>query len=177
MDAIVQPTPIRSHRNEGRATPNGRRPRPAGGAADNLDSHTEHDCHQVADLLRQARELQLNAVRLLSQLDVRLRSSCLDADQQGPRDLQPVPRPVPPEELTGREREVLRLVGDGATNRLVARRLGISEKTVKNHLSSVFAKLDVTSRSQAVLAAFRLGYLSQSIPRALADEQRSSGRS
>lgn len=174
MDAIVQPTPIRSHRDEARATPNGRRPSPAGAAGGSSGSHTEHDCPQVADLLRQARELHLDAVRLLSQLDVRLRSSCLGADQQGRRDSQAGPWPAPAEGLTGREREVLRLVGDGATNRLVARRLGISEKTVKNHLSSVFAKLGVTSRSQAVLAAFRLGYLSPGIPQPMADEQRSS---
>lgn len=54
-------------------------------------------------------------------------------------------------ELTPREREVLQLVGDGLSNRLIARRLGISEKTVKTHLTSVFTTIGVTDRVQAAL--------------------------
>jgi DNA-binding NarL/FixJ family response regulator len=53
--------------------------------------------------------------------------------------------------LTGREVEVLELVGEGLTNRLIARRLGISEKTVKTHLTSVFTTIGVTDRVQAAL--------------------------
>lgn len=174
MDAIVQPTPIRSHRDEARTTSDGRRSRPFGVPEDSFDAHVRHDCHEVGQLLRQARELQLDAARLLNQVDLRLRASCPDAENQACLDAHPRPSITPVEGLTSRECEVLRLVGDGATNRLVARQLGISEKTVKNHLSSVFAKLDVTSRSQAVLAAFRLGYLGHGAPQALADEQRSS---
>ncbi|MCU0284288.1 MAG: response regulator transcription factor [Candidatus Nanopelagicales bacterium] len=54
-------------------------------------------------------------------------------------------------ELTAREREVLALVGQGMSNRLIARRLGIAEKTVKAHLTSVFAQIGVTDRVQAAL--------------------------
>lgn len=54
-------------------------------------------------------------------------------------------------ELTPREHEVLELVGAGLSNRLIARRLGISEKTVKSHLTSVFTTIGVTDRVQAAL--------------------------
>ena len=53
--------------------------------------------------------------------------------------------------LTPREREVLQLVGAGLSNRMIARRLGISEKTVKAHLTSVFTTIGVTDRVQAAL--------------------------
>lgn len=59
--------------------------------------------------------------------------------------------PSPTPNLTDREREVLALVGQGLSNRLVARRLGIAEKTVKAHLTSIFAALGVTDRVQAAL--------------------------
>ena len=59
--------------------------------------------------------------------------------------------------LTVREHEVLGLVAEGMPNRLIARRLGISESTVKNHLRAVFAKLDVADRTQAALLAVRSG--------------------
>jgi DNA-binding NarL/FixJ family response regulator len=59
--------------------------------------------------------------------------------------------------MTGREREVLTLVGRGLPNKLVARELGISEKTVKVHLTRVFAALGVTDRTQAALWAQRNG--------------------
>jgi two-component system, NarL family, nitrate/nitrite response regulator NarL len=52
--------------------------------------------------------------------------------------------------LTPREREVLALVGQGLSNKAVARRLGISVHTVKFHLEALFAKLDATSRAEAV---------------------------
>jgi DNA-binding NarL/FixJ family response regulator len=53
--------------------------------------------------------------------------------------------------LTGREEQVLGLVSAGLTNAAVANRLDISEKTVKNHLNSVFAKLGVRTRTEAVI--------------------------
>lgn len=57
--------------------------------------------------------------------------------------------------LTDREREVLRMVGDGLPNKSIARRLGISERTVKAHLTSVYHQLGVTDRTQAALWAQR----------------------
>jgi DNA-binding NarL/FixJ family response regulator len=57
--------------------------------------------------------------------------------------------------LTDREREVLRMVGDGHQNKSIARRLGISERTVKAHLTSIYQRLGVTDRTQAALWAQR----------------------
>lgn len=57
--------------------------------------------------------------------------------------------------LTAREREVLALVGEGLANKAIGRRLGISEKTVKAHLTSVYASLGVSDRTQAALWAER----------------------
>ncbi|HSW09965.1 MAG TPA: response regulator transcription factor [Bacillota bacterium] len=57
--------------------------------------------------------------------------------------------------LTVREREVLALVSQGLRNRDIGKGLYISEKTVRNHLSSVFRKLGVTDRTQAALLAVR----------------------
>jgi DNA-binding NarL/FixJ family response regulator len=55
--------------------------------------------------------------------------------------------------LTDREREVLLLVRDGLANKQIARKLGISERTVKAHLTNVFQRLGVTDRTQAALWA------------------------
>jgi DNA-binding NarL/FixJ family response regulator len=65
--------------------------------------------------------------------------------------------PDPLEGLSGREREVLALVVEGLPNKLIARRLEISEKTVKSHLTRVFRQIDVTDRTQAALWAERRG--------------------
>jgi DNA-binding NarL/FixJ family response regulator len=59
--------------------------------------------------------------------------------------------------LSAREREVLRLVGEGLPNKLIGRRLGISERTVKAHLTRVFERIGVTDRTQAALWAQRNG--------------------
>jgi DNA-binding NarL/FixJ family response regulator len=59
--------------------------------------------------------------------------------------------------LTPREREVLVLIGRGMPNKLIARELSLSEKTVKAHVSSILAKLGVTDRTQAALYAVREG--------------------
>jgi DNA-binding NarL/FixJ family response regulator len=63
-------------------------------------------------------------------------------------------RPFP--ELTDREHEVLELVAQGLTNTLIARRLGLSEKTVRNHVSSILTKLQV-DRPQAIVRAREAG--------------------
>ena len=61
------------------------------------------------------------------------------------------------EELTPRELEVLRLVAEGLSNKEIAAKLTLSEKTVKNRVSNIFAKLRVNDRTQAVLQALRTG--------------------
>jgi DNA-binding NarL/FixJ family response regulator len=60
-------------------------------------------------------------------------------------------------ELTEREREVLTEIGRGRRNREIADALFISEKTVKNHISNIFAKLEVNCRAEAALLAARQG--------------------
>jgi DNA-binding NarL/FixJ family response regulator len=67
----------------------------------------------------------------------------------------PVPVTLPPElaELTRREREVLCLIADGATNREIAELLYISERTVKNHVTSILSRLNQRDRVQAALFA------------------------
>jgi len=59
--------------------------------------------------------------------------------------------------LTKREREILQLVADGHSTVEIARTLFISAKTVKNHLASIYAKLDARDRTQAVLSGMRMG--------------------
>ncbi len=63
--------------------------------------------------------------------------------------------------LSDRELEVLTLVGTGLANKQIARRLGISEKTVKGHLTRIYQTIGVTDRTQAALWAERNGLLSR----------------
>jgi DNA-binding NarL/FixJ family response regulator len=65
--------------------------------------------------------------------------------------------PDPVGSLSAREREVLTLLVEGLPNKLIARRLDISEKTVKSHLTRIFRELGVTDRTQAALWAERHG--------------------
>ena len=69
---------------------------------------------------------------------------------------------APVNSLTSREREVLTLVGRGLANKQIARRLGISEKTVKSHLGNTFQRIGVSDRTQAALWAERNGLLDRS---------------
>ncbi|HET7080741.1 MAG TPA: response regulator transcription factor [Chloroflexia bacterium] len=77
---------------------------------------------------------------------------------------QPAPvealNPTPLDEpLTPREREVLDLLAEGLSNKLIARRLQISEHTVKFHVSSIYAKLSASSRTEAVSQGARRGLI------------------
>ena len=76
--------------------------------------------------------------------------------------------PAPPagpltgqEDLTAREREVLDLLAEGASNRQIARALGLSLKTVQNHVSRILDKLQAADRTQAVLRARQAGHGAQ----------------
>jgi DNA-binding NarL/FixJ family response regulator len=65
----------------------------------------------------------------------------------------PPPAEVPFADLTSRERQVLDLVAAGARNADIARRMSIAPKTVANHISAIFAKLQVADRAQAIIRA------------------------
>jgi len=66
-----------------------------------------------------------------------------------------VPSPFP--DLTEREREVLELIAAGENNQEIAQHLHISAKTVSNHISNVFNKLQVADRAQAIVKARQAG--------------------
>lgn len=78
-------------------------------------------------------------------------------DARAARALLPNQRLGGVELLTAREREILSLVASGLANKMVARRLGISEKTVKAHLTNVYAAIGVADRTSAALWAQRHG--------------------
>ncbi len=89
-----------------------------------------------------------------SPLDPRAARSLLEAKSE----------PDPLAGISPREREVLALLLDGMPNKLIARRLEISEKTVKSHLTSIFRQIGVTDRVQAILWVERLGLRSELRP-------------
>lgn len=70
----------------------------------------------------------------------------------------------PEDEVTDREREVLRLVADGATNREIGSQLFISENTVSFHMKNILAKLHLKNRAQAAAFAIRAGLADDAAP-------------
>ncbi len=72
-------------------------------------------------------------------------------------------RPPAVEELTERELEVLSLAAKGFTNKAIGVQLGISDRTVQGHLAHIFAKLQAGSRTEAVMRAVSLGWISQNV--------------
>ena len=77
------------------------------------------------------------------------------APEAAVRLMREVRTPEDPEILTDRESDVLRLLAEGKANKEIARQLGIGERTVKSHVSSILAKLGVQSRTQAALYSTR----------------------
>jgi len=63
------------------------------------------------------------------------------------------------EPLTAREIQVLELLAEGLANKAIAERLGISDQTVKNHVSAILRKLEVNDRTEAVVYALRNGWI------------------
>jgi two-component system, NarL family, response regulator LiaR len=67
------------------------------------------------------------------------------------------------EALTERELEIIALAGKGLTNKAIGAQLGISDRTVQNHLSNIFNKLQAESRTEAVMRAVSLGLISSNL--------------
>lgn len=102
----------------------------------------------LADLVRLAHQHQCIAEQLLARVEKDDKfTSFMDAVDVSGR--------IVGWNLTDRERDVAELLIEGLSNRRIARQLQISERTVKNHLHSIFGKLDVSDRTQAVIKLMR----------------------
>ena len=103
------------------------------------------DCsfEEVADTVRQAMSADTDVSPLLAESMLSEAQSLLASDGDTV--------------VSKREIEVLQLIADGCSTPEVAEKLYISQKTVKNHLASIYAKLDARDRTQAVLQAVRMG--------------------
>lgn len=93
--------------------------------------------------------------------DVHAGNSALDATilQKMMAQVAAETRAQPVENLTEREMEVLTLAAKGYTNKAIGVQLGISDRTVQGHLAHIFAKLQASSRTEAVMRAVSLGWL------------------
>jgi DNA-binding NarL/FixJ family response regulator len=98
------------------------------------------------------------AVRLAANGDTVLSPQLAESLLAEVRRLNEPQHPVSEERIVSeREEEVLQLITDGGSTPEVAAKMYISQKTVKNHLASIYQKLGARDRTQAVLAAMRLG--------------------
>jgi|DewCreStandDraft_1066081.scaffolds.fasta_scaffold00790_5 DNA-binding NarL/FixJ family response regulator len=109
-------------------------------------------------------ELLLHTVHVVASGGCVIEMSLLHAAaSQTPPMLERPARPdlpaVLPEELSEREREVLRLLAEGYTNKEIAERLSVAEVTVKKHVQSIMAKLGATDRTHAAILGLRLGLI------------------
>ena len=112
-------------------------------------------------LLKNARSSDLiNAVRRIhageSVLHPAIAKKVLSRVASGPSD---TPSPADGETLTERELEVLRLAAQGLGNREISERLFVSPRTVQSHMANIFGKLQVGSRTEAVMVGLRRGWL------------------
>lgn len=109
----------------------------------------------IGYLLKDTEPAELRqAVRAAAAGEVRL------SPKAAARLMREVRLPETPETLTERETEVLRLVGQGHSNKEIAAHLHITEATAKTHVANMMAKLGVSSRTQAALYAVRTGLVS-----------------
>ena len=110
-------------------------------------------------LLKDAdRDTILEGIRAAARGEVLLGSEVLETVLARPAD----PKGAGPGMLTQREEEVLSALGEGSSNKRIAQRLGISERTVKAHLTNIYQKLGVETRTAAVARALRDGLLEPS---------------
>ena len=113
---------------------------------------------EYAETVRQEASKWMRYSAELRQATDALIASAADASRSAPSAARP---PVPESfvRLTDRERQILCLIGNALSNRQIAVTLSISEKTVKNHITSLLAKLGVSGRTEALVIALREGVL------------------
>jgi DNA-binding NarL/FixJ family response regulator len=100
------------------------------------------------------------AVRALARGETLIRPAVTERVLRGLQQVAPEFDSLdPPDALTARERDVLRLMAGGYSNREIADALGTAEGTVKNQASSILSKLGVRDRTRAVLKALELGWI------------------
>ncbi len=104
------------------------------------------------------RKTLFNTIRAAARGETLLKPEILNQLLQTPPPPR-TPAPSHPSALTARELEVLHAVSVGSTSREIAFQLGITERTVKAHLSKIYTKLNVDSRAAAVTEAMRQGWL------------------
>ncbi|MBD2108438.1 response regulator transcription factor [Nodosilinea sp. FACHB-13] len=90
---------------------------------------------------------------------VAVHPSLLDSLLASTESLQATAPPHQTEALTPREVEVLTMLAEGLSNKAIARRLHLSEHTIKYHTSAIFSKLNVSSRTEAAIAGARAGFI------------------
>ena len=114
--------------------------------------HAEALCELIAVLTRRAASADLSRARLLA-TECRKQLAALDMAQWLARldQLAELLEDRPPELLTRREREIAELVAEGLTNRDIAARLYLSERTAQNHVQHILTKLGVSNRSRIVV--------------------------
>ena len=110
---------------------------------------------QPLDLIKAVRDCYQGKVQLHPDITRRL----MDAVSRDmlPHEEKQIVQPKDMERLTDREHEVLHLIAEGLTNRDIAVKLFISEKTVKTHVSNILGKLELADRTQAAIYAIRHG--------------------
>jgi two-component system, NarL family, response regulator YdfI len=115
------------------------------------------------DLLRAGARAVLNRDSSGPQIAAAIEAAAAGLVALRPEDIEPwlgSPRPAGlSEPLTPRETEVLGMMAEGLANKVIAHRLGISEHTVKFHVTSVMAKLNAASRTEAVMLGVRQGLI------------------
>lgn len=107
------------------------------------------------------RETLLNSIRAAARGETLLKPEIMARLMNQTRPMARPADSIPAGGLTGRELEVLQAVARGERNKEIALTLGISERTVKAHLASIFARLGVDSRASAIATAARLGWLKE----------------
>lgn len=113
--------------------------------------------HPSLDVIRAGAAGVLAVDATPEQIAAGLRAAALDVLVVAPEALRPQAASAVPSTLTARETEVLRMIAAGLANKEIAHRLGISEHTVKFHVSSLLGKLRAGTRAEAIAMGIRQG--------------------